>query len=216
MKITTTPFEAMCFDDINLSSSNLTEPALPDFTVPAEVCLPTPKKEVTLVLDLDETLIHTSMFARDDADFSFPMSHGSKDYTMSVKKRPHVDTFLQKVSKMFKVVIFTASSSSYANRLLDKLDPENTLISQRFFRDSCVRQYLDYIKDLTIVVDDLAKVVIIDNSPEVFRLQKENGIPIKTWIDDPNDNSLLDLIPFLEVLAVADDVRPIIAEKLCS
>jgi CTD small phosphatase-like protein 2 len=47
----------------------------------------------------------------------------------------------------------------------------------------------------------------------MFRLQKENGIPIKSWYDDPTDDELIRLLPFLETLSEADDVRPIIAER---
>ncbi|KAF0927191.1 hypothetical protein E2562_030995 [Oryza meyeriana var. granulata] len=216
----------MCFNNVDFShwiDQNLTGP-LPDLAdltdmYPTSNNLPkspAPRKNVTLVLDLDETLIHSSTIDCDGADFSFPMYHGTKEHIVYVKKRPHVDTFLQKVSEMFKVVIFTASLSSYANRLLDILDPENQLISQRFFRESCVPLDGSYIKDLTYIVTDLAKVAIIDNSPEVFQLQEENGIPIKSWTSDRTDHSLFELIPFLEALAVADDVRPIIAEKLGS
>jgi CTD small phosphatase-like protein 2 len=48
-----------------------------------------------------------------------------KEYTVYVKRRPHVDTFLKKVAEMFEIVIFTASLSSYENHLLDKLDPDS-------------------------------------------------------------------------------------------
>ena len=47
----------------------------------------------------------------------------------------------------------------------------------------------------------------------MFRLQVNNGIPIKSWFDDPSDSALISLLPFLESLVDADDVRPIIAEK---
>jgi len=43
-----------------------------------------------------------------------------------------------------------------------------------------------------------------------------NGIPIKSWFDDPSDQALLTLLPFLETLVDADDVRPIIAKRFGS
>ncbi|KAB8100615.1 hypothetical protein EE612_031190, partial [Oryza sativa] len=100
----------MCYNSVHFShwiDQNLTGP-LPDLAdlpdIYPDSFLPTPRKNITLVLDLDETLIHSSAVDRDGADFSFPMYHGLKEHTVYVKKRPHVDTFLQKVSEMFKMV----------------------------------------------------------------------------------------------------------------
>ncbi|KAI5020347.1 hypothetical protein ZWY2020_045235 [Hordeum vulgare] len=173
------------------------------------------RKNVTLALDLDGTLIHS---ARCDhgADFSFPMRRGEQEYTVYVKKRPHLDAFLEEAAHMFELVVFTASISSYANQLINALDPENKLISRRFFRESCVSVDGSYQKDLTIIEADLAKVAIVDNTPEVFQQQVNNGIPIKSWSSDTSDISLLELIPFLETIADADDVRPIIANKFAN
>lgn len=47
----------------------------------------------------------------------------------------------------------------------------------------------------------------------MYRLQINNGIPIKSWYDDPTDDGLITILPFLETLAVADDVRPIIGRR---
>jgi CTD small phosphatase-like protein 2 len=47
---------------------------------------------------------------------------------------------------------------------------------------------------------------------KVFQLQVDNGIPIKSWFDDPSDQELVELLPFLEALVDADDVRPIISK----
>ena len=44
--------------------------------------------------------------------------------------------------------------------------------------------------------------MIIDNMPQNFRLQKENGIFIRTFYgEDPDDNALIDLIPILTKIA---------------
>ncbi|PWA52390.1 FCP1-like domain, HAD-like domain protein [Artemisia annua] len=170
-------------------------------------------KSVTLVLDLDETLVHSSLEHCDDADFTFPVFSISKEHTVYVKKRPHLRPFLEKVSEMFHIVVFTASQSIYAKKLLDILDPDGKIISRRAYRESCIFADGGYTKDLTVLGVDLAKVVIIDNSPQVFRLQVNNGIPIKSWFDDPSDRALISLLPFLETLVDAEDVRPIIAKR---
>ncbi|XP_058760037.1 uncharacterized protein LOC131633334 isoform X2 [Vicia villosa] len=171
------------------------------------------RKSVTLVLDLDETLVHSTLEHCDNADFTFNIFFNMKDYTVYVKQRPFLHTFLERVSEMFEVIIFTASQSIYAKQLLDVLDPDEKFISRRVYRESCLFSDGNYTKDLTILGVDLSKVVIIDNSPQVFRLQVNNGIPIKSWFDDPSDCALMSLLPFLETLADADDVRPIIAKR---
>ncbi|XWS19782.1 hypothetical protein CRYUN_Cryun31cG0046300 [Craigia yunnanensis] len=171
------------------------------------------RKPITLVLDLDETLVHSTLEHCDDADFTFTVFFNMKEHTVYVKQRPHLQTFLEKVAEMFEVVIFTASQSIYAEQLLDILDPDRKLIYRRVYRESCIFSDGSYTKDLTVLGVDLAKVAIIDNSPQVFRLQVNNGIPIKSWFDDPSDCELISLLPFLETLVDADDVRPIIAKK---
>ncbi|KAL0737254.1 hypothetical protein Bca4012_013464 [Brassica carinata] len=171
------------------------------------------KKDVTLVLDLDETLVHSTLESCSGADFSFRVFFNMQENTVYVKQRPHLYKFLERVVELFHVVIFTASHSIYASQLLDILDPDGKFISQRFYRDSCILSEGIYTKDLTVLGLDLAKVAIIDNCPQVYRLQINNGIPIKSWYDDPTDDGLITILPFLETLAVADDVRPIIGRR---
>ncbi|KAM1561787.1 hypothetical protein ACFX1Z_004872 [Malus domestica] len=171
------------------------------------------RKSVTLVLDLDETLVHSTLDHRDDADFTFTVFFNMKEHTVYVKRRPYLQIFLERVAEMFEVVIFTASQSIYAAQLLDVLDPYAKFISRRVYRESCIFSDGSYTKDLTVLGVDLAKVAIIDNTPQVFRLQVNNGIPIKSWFDDPSDSALISLLPFLETLVNADDVRPIIAKR---
>ncbi|CAN1805132.1 CTD small phosphatase-like protein 2 [Linum perenne] len=160
-----------------------------------------------------ETLVHSTLEPCDDADFTFTVFFNMKEHIVYVKKRPHLDTFLERVAEMFEIVIFTATQSIYATQLLDILDADKKLISRRVFCESCIFSYGTYTKDLTVLGVDLAKVTIIDNSSQVFRLQVNNEIPIKSWFNDPSDSDLLSLLPFLETLADADDVRPTIARR---
>lgn len=93
-----------------------------------------------------------------------------KNHTVYVKKRPYLKVFLEKVAQMFELVIFTASQRIYAEQLIDKLDPDGKYISRRIYRESCIFSDGCYTKDLTILGIDLAKVAIVDNTPQVESL----------------------------------------------
>ncbi|KAI9476086.1 MAG: NLI interacting factor-like phosphatase-domain-containing protein [Benjaminiella poitrasii] len=180
-------------------------------------------KNKTLILDLDETLVHSVRLGTDIAyqtkvspsikrkNIEVLLSHNDKQPSLiyEVYKRPHVDFFLKTISQWYKVVVYTASMAEYADPVIDWLDQDN-LISQRFFRQSCVLRNGNFLKDITLAEEDLCKVCLVDNSPIAFDLYKENGITLPTWISNPNDESLLDLLPFLDALRFTADVRSIL------
>lgn len=127
-----------------------------------------------------------------------------------VYKRPWTDYFLRKVASWYTVVIFTASVQEYADPVIDWLDQGRGLISHRLFRESCSFKGGSYVKNLAVVDQDLSKVCLVDNSPASYRLNRANGIPIEGWTHDPNDEALLDLLPVLDSLRFASDVRHIL------
>ena len=165
----------------------------------------------TLVLDLDETLIHSAFepFNPKD-DITLTMKMKEEDITIHVLKRPYLDEFLNIVTQKYEVVIFTASISDYANPLLDQLDPFKK-IPFRLFREHCTKSDNGlFIKDLNRLGRNLKDVIIIDNNPVSFTFNKANGLPILTWHSIQSDNELIKLIPLLTFLSNVDDIRPVI------
>ncbi|GJJ69771.1 carboxy-terminal domain RNA polymerase II polypeptide A small phosphatase [Entomortierella parvispora] len=162
-----------------------------------------------LVLDLDETLVHSSFKLIPQADYVVPVEIDNQSHNVYVIKRPGVDTFLQKMGELYEVVIFTASLSKYADPVLDMLDIHR-VIKHRLFRESCFNHKGNYVKDLSVIGRDLKNTIIIDNSPASYIFHQTNAVPISSWFNDPHDTELLDLIPFLADMTVVDDVNPIL------
>ena len=165
----------------------------------------------TLVLDLDETLIHSAFepFNPRD-DITLTMKVKEEEIIIHVLKRPYLDEFLNIVTQKYEVIIFTASISDYANPLLDQLDPFKK-ISYRLFREHCTKADNGlFIKDLNRLGRNLKDVIIIDNNPVSFTANKTNGLPILTWHSIQSDNELIKLIPLLTYLSTVDDIRPVI------
>ena len=154
----------------------------------------------TLVLDLDETLVHSKFEPVAGADFQIPIDIEGRQHIVYVMKRPGVDEFLEEMGKIYEVVIFTASLSKYANPLLDQLDKKK-VITGRLFREHCT--YVDqcYIKDMSRLGRDIDSALIIDNSPACYAFQPRNAMPCTSWFDDQNDTELLQMIPWLQKLS---------------
>ncbi|KAJ2800157.1 CTD small phosphatase-like protein 2 [Coemansia guatemalensis] len=163
---------------------------------------------ITLVLDLDETLVHCALTKVDNADLVFQVEYNAVNYDVYCRLRPGYKEFLERASKLFEVVVFTASQQVYADQLLNWIDPERRYIRHRLFRDSCVYVNTNYVKDLGILGRDESKLLLVDNCPQAYAYQQSNGIPIESWYEDKNDCELMQLMEFLETLVGVEDVRP--------
>jgi len=66
---------------------------------------------------------------------------------------------------LWELAIFTAAEQTYADKIIDKIDPENKFFKKRMYRDSCFRSEEGvYVKDLRIFVDrEMEDMVLIDN-----------------------------------------------------
>ncbi|KAI9188689.1 Nuclear envelope morphology protein 1 [Blastocladiella emersonii ATCC 22665] len=173
-------------------------------------------RKKTLVLDLDETLIHSTSRGLRRCDHLIEVTIDHHKCLYYVYKRPHVDFFLRKVAEWYKVVIYTASLQEYADPVIDFLDGHRGLIAKRYFRQSCIQHGGTYLKDLAVVEPDLSQVCLLDNSPISYAINQANGIPIEGWVSDQQDEALLELLPFLDALRFAEDVRSVLGLRLYS
>jgi Dullard-like phosphatase family protein len=142
-----------------------------------------PRKEYTLVLDLDETLI----------SFKFTK------ISMGIGKlilRPGLEEFLEEVQKYYEIIVFTSGTKDYADAILSIIEQKN---NSKYFDGLLYREHTflmgkKYIKDLSKLGRDLSKTIIVDNLPHSFKLQRENGILINSFYgDNMNDKALFEL-----------------------
>ncbi|XP_043473594.1 CTD nuclear envelope phosphatase 1 homolog isoform X1 [Leptopilina heterotoma] len=179
-------------------------------------------KRKVLVLDLDETLIHShhdgvarpTVRPGTPPDFVLKVKIDRHPVRFFVHKRPHVDFFLDIVSQWYELVVFTASMEIYGAAVADKLDNNRGILRRRYYRQHCTPEMGSYTKDLAAICSDLASVFILDNSPGAYRAYPNNAIPIKSWFSDASDTALLSLLPVLDALRFTQDVRSVLSRNL--
>ena len=172
--------------------------------------LPKKSKEYTnkktLLLDLDETLAHSSFIPFEFNDAIIKIEFESILYNIYVLIRPGAVEFIKKVAKLFEVVLFTASIPQYALQVIDIIDT-NKNIKYKLTRQHCTFLNGIYIKELKKLDRDLSDIIILDNSPLAYSFDNDNGLPIKAWYEDRNDNELDKIYTILEFLSKVKDVR---------
>ena len=189
--------------------TNLT--SLPDSFFPKRR-IALPKRLKTLVLDLDETLIHSTSSSCPNFDFMVEVLVNRASCLYYVYKRPNLNYFLSVVSHWYTLVIYTASVREYADPVIDLIDETGQIFKRRLFRTDCPQTPSShYLKDLSLVDSDISKICLLDNSAASFAFYPDNAIPIESWKEDPNDSALLDLLPFLDALRFVEDVRSVLS-----
>ena len=157
-------------------------------------------KKFSLVLDLDETLI------------SFKLEPNEENKG-TIRFRPFLDSFLQKVREKYEIIVFTSGTQDYADPLEDAIEQEEKYFDARLYRQHTIACGKDIVKDISRIGRPLDKIIIVENMPQNYRLQKENGILIKSFygedIYDTALNSLGDIL--MRIANEFNDVRKGIA-----
>ena len=151
------------------------------------------RRSYTLVLDLDETLVH--------------FDQNTRTYCA----RPHAHTFVREMSRYYEIVIFTAGLKDYADWILDDFD-RCGFIRHRLYRNNCRFRRGVYIKDLSRLGRDLTKTIIIDNIADNFEMQPQNGINILSWYNSKSDTELQKMQPILT--SIVEEGTPDVREMI--
>ena len=181
--------EGSLIADVYLRNNPIFSPMNPPY-----IKTPLKSKQYTLVLDLDETLVN------------FKIKTGREGY---VRLRPFLFGFLEEVSQYYELIIFTSATEAYANSVIEAIEQDKKYFDYIFYRQHTIIIGNEFVKDLTRIGRPLNSTIIIDNMPQNFRFQKENGICIKPfWGQDSNDKTLYNLIPILiDIAKMGGDVR---------
>ena len=155
---------------------------------------------LTVVLDLDETLIRYSI-------------NTEKSEKNILIKRPCLDEFLSSLLKAkCELIIFTASTQEYADPLIDQIECDKKYFSKRLYRQHTVLIDDHYVKDLTKLGRDLCKIIIVDNEKNSFSLQQKNGILIKPFFGEAGSFNLdmaLDNLSIILLKIIKNDFKDI-------
>ena len=158
-------------------------------------------KKFSLVLDLDETLI------------SFKLEPNEENKG-TIRFRPYLDSFLKKVREKYEIIVFTSGTQDYADPLEDAIEQDEKYFDVRLYRQHTIVYGKEIVKDISRIGRPLDKILIVENMPQNYRLQKENGILIKSFYgEDIYDTALCSLGEILMRIANEfNDVRKGIAK----
>ena len=184
-------------------------------------------KKIAL-FDLDETIVHCigeinmknveAFSMKNDAKIKVQLP-GGKDVVIGINIRPKWKEALNLIKDKYHIIAYTASHESYADSVLNYLDPDKTIFEYRLYRSHCVLCSFNdikfYVKDLGIFDEfcDLKDVILIDNSVLSFAYHLDNGIPISPFYDSKTDNELYEICEFLLNNADEEDIRIQLRDK---
>lgn len=170
------------------------------------------KDKPLLILDLDETLIHSDLEMKyEKHDKYLEISSG----VIPLNIRPHIYDFLDYCFEYFEMAIYTASCSDYADPILDYIEQEKgkKYFKYRFYREHCIYYKNLFLKDLSIFGKSMDQIIIVDNCLFSFAHYLDNGILVTSFYEDEEDLDLLSIIEFFKssiLDADSTDVRDVI------
>ena len=155
-------------------------------------------KNYTLVLDITNTLINIK-YADPQGQILIP------------NLRPGIFSFLNSVKPLYELVAFSSETREFSDVILNEIEKNKKFFDFKLYKDHCTLYKNRFVKDITKLGRDIRKIIIVDDDENNFVLNKENGIKIKPFLGEENNNdtSLFELKKILILFERMglDDVR---------
>jgi Dullard-like phosphatase family protein len=178
-------------------------------------------KKYLLILDIDETLVHSEVLVdngREVPHSGKPYDHqltfnnpGGKTDVFGVRIRPFAQEFIGRMARIYDLAVYTASSRDYADAVMDLFDPQRSIFCARLYRENCIRQGNMNIKDMGVFDENS---FLVDNLIYSYAFHMNNGIPICPFVDDTMDVELQDLADILEHLPQYESFNAMLQDLL--
>ena len=172
---------------------------------------------ITLMVDMDETLIHSEEFrpgVRYDEVVQIRNPMGGQE-KIGVFVRPYCVEFLQRMAQKFEIVVFTAAREDYASQVIDRLDPQRNLVSARLYRQHCSNADGSLVKDFRVIANrKKEQMILVDNLIYSFAADLDQGVYIKSYVHGREDYELEYLSNVLEKLESGASVPKFLEENL--
>jgi TFIIF-interacting CTD phosphatase-like protein len=164
-----------------------------------------PNRKITVIIGLDQVLIHASPVSRPYSDFLVTVSNGTGSVTYSVYLRPFAREFLSALATLATVYLFTTADSEYTEKVLRHIDPVKRVFAGVFTRKDCI-----YVNGLQLAKRfencgiDMNRTVIIGHTVDEFGEFTEQGLLVRPYTGEEDDMELLSIL--YSISAVCDNI----------
>ena len=159
------------------------------------------KKKYTLVLDLDETLIHlrqkkdiinikndVNIKINNTSDYFYD-NYDKNNNKYLLQFRVGLFSFLTILKPFYEIISFTSATREYADVIIDEIEKNRKFFDHKFYREHTVIYKDTFVKDISRIGRDIKKIIIVDNNESNFILNKDNGIKIAPYYGDEDNNN---------------------------
>jgi Dullard-like phosphatase family protein len=169
-------------------------------------------KRYTLILDLDETLVHVGRINQQIINnYNYNINE-----QIVINLRPGLFSFLNSIKPYYEIISFSTASKNYADNIVKKIETNRKYFDYNLYRDHTTLYGKEYVKDISKIGRNIKEIIIVDNLEKNFKLNPDNGIKIAPYFGEINadDTKLFELQKLLILFFKLkyDDLRMAIKE----